>query len=252
MNLVTDGRVMLNLGRGSRAHPDWNNLDFSPLVRPRQHRCLASALRRVGILSQDRWQRLQSMPAGILLRDLRRRLPFDDESVDVVYHSHVLEHIDHDQATPFLRECHRVLNSGGVLRVVVPDLELLVQRYLLATRRLIPLPSPDALAQHSQAVNDIFQQMVRREPVALRSQPPVVRILERALRGAAEAAGELHRWMYDRLSLTDLLKAVGFRTVLHQQSPTDSLIQGWADFHLDVDPDGTVHVPGSLYMEARK
>jgi predicted SAM-dependent methyltransferase len=46
-----------------------------------------------------------------------------------VFSSHLLEHLPPDIARNCLRESHRVLGSGGVIRVGVPDLDLLVARY---------------------------------------------------------------------------------------------------------------------------
>ncbi len=54
---------------------------------------------------------------------MRQGIPFPDRSFDVVYHSHVLEHLSKSEASKFLKECSRVLRPQGVLRVVVPDLE---------------------------------------------------------------------------------------------------------------------------------
>ncbi|KKL48740.1 hypothetical protein LCGC14_2322480 [marine sediment metagenome] len=51
-----------------------------------------------------------------------RCLPFDKDSVDIVYSSHVLEHFLRSEYGEFLEECLRVLKPGGELRIVVPNL----------------------------------------------------------------------------------------------------------------------------------
>lgn len=54
--------------------------------------------------------------------DLRTgRLPYGDESFDVIWCSHVIEHL-HDPVA-FLTECKRVLRVGGHLVVRTPDLK---------------------------------------------------------------------------------------------------------------------------------
>ena len=53
--------------------------------------------------------------------DLNRPLPFTSGSVDVIFHEHVLEHLAPLQGYFLLKECHRLLKEGGVLRIVVPD-----------------------------------------------------------------------------------------------------------------------------------
>lgn len=47
-------------------------------------------------------------------------LPFEDDSVDVIYASHVLEHVK--LASPALAEWHRVLKPGGVCTIATPDI----------------------------------------------------------------------------------------------------------------------------------
>ena len=68
----------------------------------------------------------------VIAHDLRRGIPFADESFEVVYHSHVLEHLPQVEAHRFLCECCRVLTPGGTMRVVVPDLEEIARLYLRA------------------------------------------------------------------------------------------------------------------------
>jgi len=94
----------LNLGCGARfcTAADWINIDF------------------------------QSFSPDVNQYDLKQGIPFEDESVDAVYHSHVLEHFPPAEAIKFLAECRRVLKPGGVIRVVVPDLESIAKAYLQA------------------------------------------------------------------------------------------------------------------------
>jgi SAM-dependent methyltransferase len=49
------------------------------------------------------------------------RLPMGDDSVSVIYASHVLEHFGRYEYKAVLREWIRVLRPGGVLRLAVPD-----------------------------------------------------------------------------------------------------------------------------------
>jgi len=55
---------------------------------------------------------------------------FDDNSVDLIYSCHVLEHFGRQQIEHVLKEWHRVLKVGGILRLAVPDFEKLVEVYL--------------------------------------------------------------------------------------------------------------------------
>lgn len=47
-------------------------------------------------------------------------LPFDADSVEAIYASHFIEHLDQDTANEFIRECYRVLVPGGELEILTP------------------------------------------------------------------------------------------------------------------------------------
>lgn len=60
-------------------------------------------------------------------------LPFPDNSVDVIFTSHTLEHILPQKLGFVLNEFHRVLkpaSAGGLLRIAVPDIELACRAYV--------------------------------------------------------------------------------------------------------------------------
>jgi predicted SAM-dependent methyltransferase len=61
--------------------------------------------------------------------DLRKVLPYEDESVELIYCSHMLDHIPLSAATSFLKECHRVMVPGAVGRFVVMNFELLMDAW---------------------------------------------------------------------------------------------------------------------------
>ena len=69
--------------------------------------------------------------------------------------------------------------------------------------------------------------------------------------GRFRLSGETHQWIYDRYSLTRLLKICGFEEIM-PRTAFESAIPQWPEFYLDIEPDGTIYKPNSLYMEARK
>jgi SAM-dependent methyltransferase len=111
-------------------HPEWVNLDSSTVL------------------------------PGVIKHDLRRGLPFPDESFDAVYGSHVLEHLEPDTAAQLLRECHRVLRPGGIVRIVVPDLEAIARLYL---ESLAQAATGDlhAAFRYDWAMLELYDQSVR-------------------------------------------------------------------------------------------
>jgi hypothetical protein len=62
-------------------------------------------------------------------------------------------------------------------------------------------------------------------------------------------SGEIHRWMYDRLSLARLLREAGFDR-MRVCRPEESDLRGFSGFLLDTDETGSVRKPDSLFMEA--
>ena len=65
--------------------------------------------------------------------DLRRGIPLGDESVDVIYTSHLLEHLPYPHLITFLGECRRVLKSDGQFSVCVPDMGSYIKSYVERT-----------------------------------------------------------------------------------------------------------------------
>jgi cephalosporin hydroxylase/predicted SAM-dependent methyltransferase len=246
----------LNLGCGRRFHQDWLNLDI--------------------------------VPAGpaVIQHNLIEPLPLDDATCSVVYHSHVLEHLPKDQAPAFLAECFRVLVPGGLLRIAVPDLETIARLYL---ENLAAAAQGDATAarQHEWMTIELVDQLTRHRSgghmLDYWKQNPMPAedfVLQRMGREAGDfihafraresdsktagkadegpesigrfrTGGEVHQWMYDRVSLDRLLKATGFSDV-RVCSASESGIANWESYQLDTDETGQVRKPDSLFIESRK
>jgi predicted SAM-dependent methyltransferase len=89
-----------------------------------------------------RWVNVDFLKTGddVIAHNLLKGVPFDDNSFEVVYHSHVLEHFQKNDAPKFIAECYRVLKPGGTIRIAVPDLEQIVNNYnrLLAMGKADP------------------------------------------------------------------------------------------------------------------
>lgn len=245
-----DGRYLLNLACGSRMRRSWNNIDFSPYAHLAHHPRLARFLRIIRIISQHRYSTLLKVDPEIITWDLRRGIPFVDETFDVVYSSHFIEHLDRDAVPNILKECWRVLKHSGTIRIVVPDLLSIVNRYFKSVE-LLESRNQSAMKDHEEAIRDLFDQMVRVEAVGSSKESLIVRWIEHLCRGDAKKQGELHRWMYDKYTLTALLSDIGFKKV-KVVTATSSRIEGWIDFDLDSDEDGRVYKPGSLYVEGVK
>jgi predicted SAM-dependent methyltransferase len=95
---ATEGEVKLHLGSGGERKKGWVNIDL------------------LGDPVDVAW-------------NLANALPFESNSVAAIFHEHLLEHLPLTAGDHFLRECHRVLRPGGILRVGVPDAGKLIRSY---------------------------------------------------------------------------------------------------------------------------
>lgn len=123
---------LLNLGCGSNFHKDWLNIDF---------------------VSNSECVKSHNLLDGI---------PFGANSMDVVYHSHVLEHFSKPDGTQFIKECYRVLNTNGIIRIAVPDLETIAKEYLKHLQLAI-VGEKEAKNNYDWIILELFDQMVRNE-----------------------------------------------------------------------------------------
>lgn len=82
----------------------------------------AYATTRPGWLCTD----LTPGAAGVVALDATKRFPFDDNTFRFIYTEHTIEHMPLPAGQFMLGECHRVLRPGGVLRVVTPSIQFLI------------------------------------------------------------------------------------------------------------------------------
>jgi SAM-dependent methyltransferase len=87
----------------------------------------------------------------------RKPLPFADASQDVVYSSHLIEHLDPQTLTHIFQESYRILKKGGYLRAEAPDLQKMI----------------DAYQNNDRGILDYFAQSNRQRLVRKRGFPEV-------------------------------------------------------------------------------
>ena len=237
--------VILNLGCGTKTSADVVNIDWSVYLRIKQSPLLTFLA--APFLRSGRREQFDALPENIRVHNLADGIPYPDSSVDAVYHSHFLEHLDYPAvAETFLHEVKRVLKPGGVHRVVVPDMETLCRHYLEHLEKCAD--NSHEQARHEPFIAEIIEQMVRREAFGSSRQSPLRRWVENSLRGDARQRGETHQWMYDRFTLAALLQRCGFREI-GQKTFDSSAIPEWHRLGLDRNAGGGAYKPGSLYME---
>lgn len=117
--------------------------------------------------------------------DMTWPLPFEDNSCELVFTEHMLEHLSAEQGAAFLQECFRVLKKGGVLRVAMPSLDKLIQRSYEGNWRdadWLSWPEFKHVSTRAEMLNMAFREWG-------------------------------HQWLYDREELYRRLKDAGFETI---------------------------------------
>lgn len=79
---------------------------------------------------KDGWLSLDITDTCDLYWDLRKGIPFPDDSVAAIYSSHLFEHLTFQQGQDLLRESLRVLRPGGTFSICVPNARLYIESYL--------------------------------------------------------------------------------------------------------------------------
>ncbi len=240
---------ILNLGSGFRASPKKNviNIDWSIYLRIRRNFVLKFL--SPFFLSKERYKNLINMPENIMVYNLSKGIPFKDNSVDVVYHSHLIEHLDKDVAKKFLIEIKRVLKPGGIIRISTPDFERYCRDYIEHYDK-VTLGKSDK-KNHEKFFDRILEQSVRREASGAKKQNKILRVVENFFLGDARKRGETHQWMYDKVSLSHLLEIIGFENVTSKNFDQSS-IPDWNQYFLDCNEDLNEYKPESMYIEATK
>lgn len=125
--------VKINLGCGLAVAPQWINIDGSlnALVAnlPKFFHKIAYQLTGArSYYSEEEYCRLLGHHAFVH-HDLSFGIPFKDNTVSFVYSSHFLEHLFLKDAELLLKESWRVLKSGGIVRITVPNLAYAIKLY---------------------------------------------------------------------------------------------------------------------------
>jgi predicted SAM-dependent methyltransferase len=121
----------LNVGCGNKFHKQWVNVDMT------------------------------SYSKDVISANLLKGIPFPDNEFDVLYHSQVLEHFPKEKAQDFMKECYRVLRKGGIIRVVVPNLENIIDEYKKFLTENIENPNDVSAANYDWILLEMYDQTVR-------------------------------------------------------------------------------------------
>ena len=180
-----ENRICLNVGCGLSCGKSWKNIDSSPSLR----------ISKIPVLGKvvSKFCNIPTWPQEVIYGDVISGDMAPENSCELIFASHVLEHLSFYDARHVLRNFFRILKPGGTLRIIVPDLEVCVNNYI---RRK---------ANHEcNAGNSLIEELGMGLNVSRES------FLSR-LKSAF--ANSRHQWMYDRSSLILLMEEAGFKEV---------------------------------------
>lgn len=202
--------MRINLGCGQSPTPGWTNFDNSLTVK--------LARTPAALLLPGRGDYVRCVREHAIRPGNAMKIPVGDGVADVLYTSHMLEHIDRREVPAFLTQARRVLKPGGVFRIVVPDLRAAVNDY-------IAHGDADHFIHHTH--------MVHPKPATTFGK----------LKFAFFTGFRGHQWMYDAKSLAKLLAQAGFENP-QSLRPGETTIPDPGNLNLREREEG------SLYMEA--
>ncbi|MFA4828257.1 MAG: methyltransferase domain-containing protein [Thermodesulfovibrionales bacterium] len=130
--------------------------------------------------------------------DLRIGLPFPDDSIDIIYAEHVLEHFDYKDLLILLKDCHRALKPTGIMSIVVPNAKIYLTAYF----------KPEEFEYKKYCLYDFG--------LSYKHNIDYVNYMF--------YMGGHHRYMFDEDSILTLLKDEGFKNV-HKRDFDDNLDQ---------------------------
>ena len=107
-----------------------------------------------------------------------------------IYLDNVIEHIPRERAESFLKNCHKMLAQGGILRIATPDFAGFIEKY--------------------NEKDSVFLEMYRNELVGQKNIK--IHNFIDPLRSVLMDWGHLAGYVYDDQTLTDLLIISGFES----------------------------------------
>lgn len=213
INSSTTIKLWLNVASSTYVLPNFVNLDNHVFLK---YRAMLPIFKR---LLSPKHAKLANEYSNAISRatlvqhDCRKKLKFDDNTVDHILCSHFLEHVYLDEAKTILADFYRVLKPEGTIHIIVPDLQRFVSEYL------------EMKANGNEYAGDEFMNKC---------------LLSRATKGSLRyrlmeiygGFGLQHRWMYDKASLSMHITNSGFRIDNTLEVPSDAFRKNDDSVHI--------------------
>ena len=216
--------IKLNLGCGSIRPDGWINTDSSWNANIQRVPLL-------GDLTRYLFKTVVYSSSNVTYMNLNKRWPYKDNSVDIIYASHLYEHLSVNSAQLFLTEAYRCLKPDGKIRIVVPDLYKICKKYI-ANYESGNEPSTEfimwAINMHREGQYGYKIPIWKKIILEIQGYP------------------HQHKFMYDEKSLSTKISNAGFLKI-------NSKTYGESEY-IDCinDVEGSKESYLSIYIEAKK
>lgn len=230
---VDDTLVKINVAAGPNVFPsdNWINIDREDMSAYVTYLLIVNTLKG---MPQDQKKLAEYIKGGAVINyqvhDITTGLPqFADNSTDLLYFGQSIEHFNIIYQIPnILKELHRILKPGGLIRITTPDFDLLLKAYLEG--------------KMNQFVND--------QPAFYKDADPASQLAYLMFAATGPNSNfknyEGHMFIFTKESMTRVLRAAGFREITFYTETGKSLHPVMACEAVDV---GVNH---SLIVEAIK
>lgn len=177
-------KQFIQYGCGHSAPANWRNFDSSPTLR----------VERLPLIGKAVKKNASRFPDNVEFGDVVKGLPLANDSCMGVYCSHILEHLSLEDFRVALVNTKKVLNNNGCFRLVLPDFEYSIKKYLESTD------------------SDASIQMLKETALGrVKRHRGIIAYMQDWL------GNSQHLWMWDYKSLKQELEKAGFSNIRRAQ-----------------------------------
>lgn len=185
--MLRKSNIYLHVGCHFTSPKEWMNIEASPYFLIQKIPFIGKLIVRK-VLNGN-------FSTNVKYGDIVKGLPYiENESCKGIYCSHVLEHLSLSEFRIAIKNLHNLLQKGGIIRIIVPDLEWAAKNYILRLEQEDHFASIDFCDSYTY-----FGEKER--------EKGLLGIFKNLL-GTSK-----HRWMWDFLSLSHELEQIGFKNV---------------------------------------
>ena len=189
-NLFMELKVVrkLHIGCGMNAPDDFENFDASPTLR----------FEKIPIIGKFYTKNETRFPENIRYGNIAYGLTNADNQYDACYCSHVLEHLSMEEFNSAIRNIYKYLKTGGIFRLIMPDLNKYVTEYVREYNKgsvdaSIKFMKLTLLGESEFRKRDFFNIFIN------------------------GISNSRHNWLWDDISTIEALKKAGFKNILSRR-----------------------------------